>query len=283
MTIIYGDVLFFLNALLDYLLLLGAARLVGEPLRRGRFLLGALLGGGYALAIFVPGLEFLSHPLCRVAAGGMMALTAYGNSPRFLRQTALFFGLSCALGGSVLAIGLLGRQGLSLSGGVLYSGMDLKIVLLAAALCYGVLTVAFQRMGRHSALAGEILTVRLTLEERTVELPVLVDTGNTLSDPVTGCPVLVAESTSLADLFPPHGIEPETLRDPLEALTQLGVGRWGGRFRLLPYRAVGVEQGFLLAFRADSVWIRGQKRDILVALSPTPVSDGGGYRGLVGV
>ena len=44
MTVIYLDTLFLLNALVDYLLLLAAARLAGEPLRRVRFALGAGLG-----------------------------------------------------------------------------------------------------------------------------------------------------------------------------------------------------------------------------------------------
>ena len=41
MTVIYVDTLFLLNAVIDYLLLLSAARLAGEPLRRGRFALYA--------------------------------------------------------------------------------------------------------------------------------------------------------------------------------------------------------------------------------------------------
>lgn len=45
LTVIYVDTLFLLNALVDYLLLLCAARLAGEPLKRLRFALGAVLGG----------------------------------------------------------------------------------------------------------------------------------------------------------------------------------------------------------------------------------------------
>ena len=44
MTVIYVDTLFLLNVLVDYLLLLCAARLAGEPLKRLRFALGAVLG-----------------------------------------------------------------------------------------------------------------------------------------------------------------------------------------------------------------------------------------------
>jgi stage II sporulation protein GA (sporulation sigma-E factor processing peptidase) len=65
-------------------------------------------------------------------------------------------------------------------------------------------------------------------------------------------------------------------------MTRLNTGEWKGRFSLLPYRAVGVERGVLLAVRMDRVIIGEREEGTLVALSPTPVSDGGGYRVLTG-
>ena len=284
MTVIYADTLFLLNALVDYLLLLAAARLAGEPLRRGRFALGAALGGGYAVAIFLPGMAFLAHPLCRLASAALMLLLAYGGSRRLLRQGVLFVALTCAFGGGVVAIGLLGGTGLSLGGGVFYSALDLKVVLLSAAVCYGVLTLVFQRLARHSAAGGELVYIKLYLRERSVTLTALIDTGNTLADPISGRPVMVAEGERAAVLFPrEHRPGPADLRDPAAALTRLGTGEWRSRFRLLPYRSVGVERGLLLAVRVDGLELDGQGRGpVLVALSPTPVSDGGGYQALIG-
>ncbi len=284
MTVIYIDTLFLLNALVDYLLLLAAARLAGEPLRRGRFALGAALGGLYAVAIFLPGLGFLAHPLCRLASAALMLLAAYGGSRRLLRQGVLFLALTCAFGGGVVAIGLLGGTGLALGNGVFYSALDLKVVLLSAAVCYGVITLVFQRLGRHSAASGELARVRLRLGERWTDLTALVDTGNTLADPATGRPVMVAEGERLSGLFPgEHRPSPADLRDPASALARLGTGEWRARFRLLPYRSVGVDRGLLLAVRADALELDGQGRGpALVALSPTPVSDGGGYQALIG-
>lgn len=283
MTVIYVDTLFLLNAAVDYLLLLASARLAGEPLARLRFLLGAALGGLYAVAIFLPGLSFLARPPCQLAAAVLMVLAAFWKSRRLLRQVVIFLALSCAFGGGVLAIGLLGGRGLTLSNGVLYSGMDLKIVLLSAAGCYGALTLLFQRTGRHTAASGELRPVRLTLGERQVSLIALVDTGNTLTDPATGRPVLVAEADCVEELLPP-GIRPSPadLRDPAGALERLE-DPWRRRFRLLPYRSVGVDRGLLLAVRVDQVQVGEEDRGpMLTALSPTPVSDGGGYRALLG-
>ena len=269
---------------MDYLLLLAAARLAGEPLRRWRFALGAGLGGVYAVAIFLPGLSFLAHPLCRLASVALMMVVSYGGSRRLLRQGLLFVALTCAFGGGVVALGLLGGTGLSLGNGVFYSALDLKVVLLSAAVCYGVLTLVFRRLARHSAANGELVPVRLRLGERMVDLTALVDTGNTLTDPVSGRPVVVAEGERTAPLFPrEHRPGPGDLTDPAAALTRLGTGAWRGRFRLLPYRSVGVDRGLLLAVRLDGLELDGQGRGpVLVALSPTPVSDGGGYQALVG-
>lgn len=284
MTVIYVDTLFLLNALVDYLLLLAAARLAGEPLRRRRFALGGALGGGYAVAIFLPGCSFLAHPLCRIASAALMLVAAYGGSRRLLRQGILFVALTCAFGGGVVAIGLLGGTGLTLGNGVFYSALDLKVVLLSAAACYGVLTLVFRGLARYSAADGELVDIKLSLGERTASLTALVDTGNTLTDPVSGRPVMVAEGERAGPLFPrEHRPTPADLADPAAALTRLGTGEWRSRFRLLPYRSVGVDRGLLLAVRLDGLELNGQGRGpALVALSPTPVSDGGGYQALIG-
>lgn len=281
-TVIYIDTLFLLNAVIDYLLLLAAARLAGEPLRRWRFALGAALGGLYAVAIFLPGLGFLAHPICRIASAALMMVVSYGGSRRLLRQGVLFVALTCAFGGGVVAIGLLGGTGLSLGRGVFYSALDLKIVLLSAAVCYGVLTLVFRRLARHSA--RELVDIKLTLGDRSVSFTALVDTGNTLTDPVSGRPVMVAEGDRAGPLFPrEHRPGPEDLADPAAALARLGTGEWRGRFRLLPYRSVGVDRGLLLCVRLDALELNGQGRGpALVALSPNPVSDGGGYQALIG-
>ena len=282
MTVVYIDALFLLNLIVNYLLLLAAAKRAGEPLRRLRLAAGAALGGLYAAAIFFPGMGFLTHPLCKLGAAVLMLLTGFGGSRRLLRVTLVFFGLSCAFGGGIFAIGLLGGRGLTLRNGVLYSVMDLRILLLSAAVCYAVLTLVFRRTARHGR--REVLPAVLILEGRRVAVNALVDTGNTLTDPVTGRPVMVAEGSRLSPLLPGERVlDEKALRDPVGTLERLSRGGRGRRFRLLPYQAVGVECGMLLALRLDDARVGAEDYGgILVALSPNPVSDGGGYSALIG-
>ena len=76
---------------------------------------------------------------------------------------------------------------------------------------------------------------------------------------------------------------PEELRDPVALLERLDRQGWHGRCRLLPYQAVGVECGMLLALRLDGARVGAEEWGrLLLALSPTPLSDGGGYCALIG-
>ena len=57
----------------------------------------------------------------------------------------------------------------------------------------------------------------------------------------------------------------------------------GCRWSLLPFCAVGTAAGLLLAVRSDYVKVGGITYPrVLLALTPGPVSDGGGYQALWG-
>lgn len=282
MATVYLDELFLLNLVVDYLLLLAAGRLAGEVLRRPRLALGAALGAAYAAGAVLPFGGFLLHPLCKLGAGVLMVVLAYGHSRRLLRTGLTFFAVSAAFGGGVFLLQTFGSRSLALDG-MLSAAPDLRLILLSATVCYVLITLALGRVSRHS-VSGELVKAELTLAGRRVELTALVDTGNTLADPATGQPVMVAEGEKAAPLFPP-GRAPtaEELRDPPALLERLWAEGWRGRCRLLPYRAVGIEHGLLLAVRLDGAKVGGQEwRGLLLALSPTPVTDGGGYSALIG-
>ena len=70
---------------------------------------------------------------------------------------------------------------------------------------------------------------------------------------------------------------------PEERMAQLHATDLGRRFSLLPFCSIGAPEGLLLAVCSDSVQIGGTTYPrTLVALSPGPVSDGGGYQALWG-
>ena len=271
MTVVYLDSVFCLNALMDYLLLLVTARLAGIPLRRGRYLLAALLGGLYAAAGFLPGWGFLTQGPVKAAAGVLLALAAYGGEARLGRMTVVFLGLSCGLAGCVLALGTALGHAVPAVNGVLYTDVDVQVLLIAAGGAYLVLTVGFQAAARH-AVAGRRLPLRVCVGGTVLAMTALWDTGSGLREPVSGRPVVVLAPGTLDTALPSPVrvlLTPERLRRPAELVEPLLRALPPLRPRLLPYRAVGTAGGLLLAVRTEWVEVAGVRYPgALAALSP---------------
>ena len=282
-TVVYADSVFLLNGAMDYVLLLVTARLAGIPLKRRRYLLAAALGAVYAVAVFLPGMGFLSAFASKLAVGVLLALIAFGGEEKLLRLVLLLFAVSCAMAGCVLALGLLAGSRVPVSNGIFYTDVDARVLLVAVAAAYLVLTVVFRAAARHG-LGGALVPVKVCVGGRTVQLTALYDSGNGLRDPAGGGAVLVTAPGSLDSVLPRSVgklLTPELLRFPADLLEPLRAAAPALRPRLLPYRAVGVAGGLLLTIRADWVEVRVRLYDgAPVALSPTAL--GTGYAALWG-
>ena len=263
MTVVYWDRVVVLNGIVDYLLLLSAAWLSGLPLRRGRLVLWAALGGLYAGAVFLPGLEVLGVPVIRAAAGIVMAL---GAMKWRWRPAGVFLLLAAGLAGVVLALGLAAGSPSGLAQRLYLADISWQGILLVSAGFYLVLRFFMGQAARHGG--GELLQV----------------TGNTLRDPVSGCPALVLERQAADGLWSPEVAQ--VLAEsaaPEEKMARLHRIGCPVRFTLLPFRAVGTAAGLLLAARSDYIEVNGRRYPRTpVALSEQPVSDGGGYHALWG-
>ena len=273
--VVYLDTTFFLNGVTDAAALYATGRLSGLPVAGKRLAAAAVLGGTYGALCVLPGWGAASaFPIQAAVAAGLVRL-AFGRREAFVRRLLLFFMLSCALAGALVAAGRLLREREAL-----LASLDWRIFLLAGGSCFVILSVVFRGGARHGA-AGQLCRCTVIRRNRTADLTVLLDTGCTLTDGLSGAPVLTAYWAALDGLWT---AEEQSILSRLETEGAAGcLERLGGGFRLLPYQAVGVRSGLLLCFRADRAALDGRELGpVTVALSPTPVSDGGGYAALWG-
>lgn len=243
----YLDVLVLLNFLVDLLLLLGTNRLAGHPPEIKRAIPAATVGGLYGGICVLPWGTWLAATPWRVAVLWLMAAICFGLHRDALRRGILFVLLSMALGG--IAIGL-------------SSGGFWSIVLSAGAVC------AMCLLGFRGRAGGQYLPVELEGTRFTA----LLDTGNSLTDPLTGQSILVVSATLGGRIL---GIDPRELADPVKAIEKVRGSR------LIPYRAVGT-QSLLLAKRFRQVKIGTWQGSCLVAFSPDEIGQGRGYEALTG-
>ena len=188
--VVYLDVLFAVNTLMDGATLLAAARLGGVQVRKMRLIFSAALGGGYAVLGAVWPVLTLA-PL-RLLAGLGLCMIAFGRERHLARLCALYGVVAASFAGLAAALSAASGRRLLLSCGY-YFAVPIQVLVLAAAVGYAASGILLCGDAKHGALHRETETLTIRFGTRQTAVRVLHDTGNDLTEPVSGKPVVVLE------------------------------------------------------------------------------------------
>lgn len=215
MRVVYLDSLAALNFCMDYCILRASAQFSGRPSTGTRLAAGAGLGAAYAvLCVAVPMCGEL--PFRLIGVGGMSAM-AFGIRQRagWIRSTLTVLLISFVFGGGVSALSALCGANFYRSG-VLVAPISRTVLVVSAALSYGISAVVFRRQTAADAPQTERVTIRAGGRTECVQL--LCDSGNLLMDPLTGRPALILTKQSAQRLFPEAVQSAESDRIPFDSL-----------------------------------------------------------------
>lgn len=252
---VYLDLVIVLNFTVDLLLLISSNRLTGYPVILPRLLLAAGLGGLYSGLCMLPFTRFLGSGVWCLIFLAVIGITAFGFNRSASQRTAVFAILSMSLGG--IAVG--------------FGAGSIVTLVLAALLMLFLCVLGFQNgIGKQKFYRMELIH-----QDKYHSITALADTGNTLCDPVTGEQVIVAGADVAKVLL---GLSNSQLRDPITTVQKSPIPG----LRLIPYRAVGSQGGFLLGIKLDSVKINGQPASRLVAFTADVLGKREAYQALTG-
>lgn len=276
---VYVDLLFGLNMTLNYLLLRGSAAMGGGRTKLWRLLGAAALGGLYAVAVVLPGLEPLQGLFFQFLSAVGMVLFAFGWKKSTVKQGIFFLALSFALGGTVLLLVQAVEPDCVILGGHAYYVVSTPALLLLAGLSYGLAAIVLRGSGMYTG--GDVVSMAVVLNGNKVETKALRDTGNVLRDPISGENIPIASWQVLKGLLPEAKLQQKDMENPAELMAELQSRYPRMRFRLITYDAVGISCGLLLAVRC-TVQTGKRSGSAIVAFSPTELSADGQFEILTG-
>lgn len=265
--VIYVDVLLAVNLFVNYFLLLGTARFLSLAFLRRRLLLAAALGAVYSLYIFLPEINMILSVFIKVLMAVTIVWLAFGfQSPRLFGKTAAcFLVVNFGFAGIMFALWqFFAPPGLLMNNGVVYLNLSPVLLVGSTLVCYGLLRL-LHRVSARPVPQELYCMVEIESGQEQVTLRTKVDTGNSLTEPFSHLPVIVAEYPAVASLV--GGREPEAWKLPC---------------RVIPFYAVGSE-GVLPAFHPKQVVVYhdncAQKKDAYIAVCPEGTL--GGISGLM--
>lgn len=259
MPVVYIDVLFAVNLVLNFVLLRAAGLLLRSRPPLWRTAVGAAIGALYASAAFFPELSTINSLIFKLLASMIIICAAFPvySFGGFFKLLAVFYGAALGFGGLSFAVFFLtgwgARLGAVYSNGIMYLDIPISALFLGAVAFYGGI-VLLTRLLSFSRRRGARKKLIVELGGRRAELTALADTGNILIDPISRAPVVVAELEALKELFDFHArasLSSENLQDGLSEITALGI-----KARLIPFSSVGAENGLMVGFVPDLAAVR---------------------------
>lgn len=244
--VIYIDVLIGINIYINYFLLLLTAHILHCPRSRTGICLGAVTGAVGACVMLID----IGTALCvllKLIFACIMVLTAFGfgSVRQFLCRTMVLLCVTFALAGMMLAVkSLLSSELIRVRNLSVYLDLSPVFLIVSTALCYGVMSVC-ARLARKKAPQVCFCTVSIEKNGASVTMEGLVDTGNRLTEPFSGLPVIITGKKT-SEIICPEGLFSEDIPPGI---------------RLVPFRSVG-GSGLMRAFRPDCVTVElcGRKK-----------------------
>ncbi len=230
---LYLDSLFLTNFIMDFYLLWLVNRTCGHTATWPRLLLGAVYGAAvYCLTFLLTSIRFeIRMTLGFIAAFfGMAAITfRCRNMKQFVKILSVLTGTAFFMGGMYLFL----RDRIPLlknmKKGVLCSA---GIGGIACFFGYGII----EKSKRKKEISCRVCLQR---EDIKIEVEALLDTGNSLQEPISKKPVSILDITAARQLF--GGCLPEF-------------------YRAVPFTSIGKRSGILKGFEVPKMWVWYQDR-----------------------
>lgn len=289
---VYLDVLILENVVVNYLILWVTAKLSRNIISGLRLAAASLVGALYLVLIFFPGMGIYHTATAKFLLS--LAIVAIAFSPHrlkgFIKTLAVFYLVSFIFAGSFIAFSYFAEGGAITTNGIIYTwNPKWKNLVYTMVFILVIIRVAWNYMRDRFARESLFVPLSIVFDKKKVTIKALIDTGNSLHDPISNIPVIIVEFNSVREILPGdiRNIFTDSKDWDLERITAvISKSEWISRFRLIPFTSLGKEYGMLVGFRPDYVSFRVDEelrkaKDVIVGIYNKRLSRDDDYTALL--
>lgn len=289
---IFAEYLLIENAIINYIILYVAKSITRTKTTRLRMLLAAIVGSIYTLVFFFPSLQFMTKFSIKFCLSILIIILAFNPNRLnlFLKQISAFYVVSFIFAGASIGIYFISNNTPNSIFKLNIKGFPVKYLILgivvATILIKNILKYYFVKVNKENYLTK----VTVALNQKKAYFTALIDTGNSLKEPITKTPVIIAEFEALDYILPSNVIE-MYMNNRDKDLEHMGKIMDEVKdkmvLRLIPYKSIGNTNGMIIGFKPDYVVISfkdGRKeinKDIIIGIYNEKLSTDHQYNGLL--
>lgn len=263
--IVYVDEVLFINFISDFFILMSLRTFLRQKAGMWRLIISSFILSLYSVIYYITNIRLNIFTTIAVLLFVLYFTFRPKSKKNYLKIIFGFFSSAFVFGGCVLF--------------VKNFVMNLNFILFFISLFAGYFIFSGICRIRRKNIVRNASSVNITIikNNRTITVPSVVDTGNSLYDVVSRRPVIVVDYEFVKPLLPDKIRNAFELGcDPVEMFAMAPLN-----LRLIPYKSLGVKHGRIIGFCADKLLSDGKEIDAIIGISPSPVSVNNEYNGLV--
>ncbi len=163
------------------------------------------------------------------------------------------------------------------------------MVYYAVAVAYLLIVVSMYLIKSNVTKSNLFKEIIINADEMATTVRGMIDTGNSLTEPLTNTPVIVVEVDSLMEVLPSRlamTIKNEETIDLSILVDDTITPYWASRLKIIPFTSLGQKNGMLVGFRPDSVVIKHdddpyELKKVIIGITSSKLSQSGDYSALL--
>lgn len=289
---VYGDVVFLENVAMNYMILFSTAKLAKSDYNKLKLLVASALGAVYSVFYCLPGYEYLYTWFLKILFSLFIVIVAFTpyKLKELTRLISMFYIITFIYGGAAFGLYYI-ISGIkhSYKGIFFFQDFSIKLLLLSVIISYFIVRYSWdytvQRLRREKVISK----ANICLNGKKIFVSALVDTGNSLNDPISKLPVVVVEYSSIKDIIPYElkKIFEENKESNINLIASvLSQSEWLTRFRLIPFKSLGADNALMIGFKPDEFNIELDNenqaiRELIIGIYNKRLSRDGEYNALI--
>ncbi len=279
--IVYVDMLFLLNFLMDSVIIYATGLLVKKAIHIPRMILSATISALYSAIMFFPRVSFLYSVFFKII---FLVLSVWLAFPArtlkvLVKNTIMFLAVNLIFGGMVFVVIFVTDFGTAVgsvvSNGEVYINITPSVLISSTVLAYIVAYIT-SYIKQHNIKQSKLTTpATIWFGTKNITVTTLCDTGCSLSDPISGYPAMIISHEDGKELLP---------KSFFESLTTGGIipQEFKNRYRIIPFSTIDNRNGIMHGFIPDKVYIHGHEiSKTVIAVSKTLLNSDTGFSAIL--
>ena len=263
--IIYIDIVFLENVLINYIILFSTAIISKSKINPFRILLASSVGGIYSILNYIANLNIFLNLIIKIIISVVIVYISFRTKKikYILKQICFFYMISFMFGGvAFMLLFFINPKNIIIDGNHFIGTYALKVTIIGSFFSFVIVLIISKLIKDRLSKKTMLCDLEIYYKGKYKKIKTLIDTGNLLKEPISQADVIIVEKNSLKDIID---------TDILNNLSNIINGKWlesdnskiySYKFKIIPFSSLGNENGILIGFKPDYIKIYNELENI---------------------